>query len=82
MSDRPLSSPATAKSSDPSLAAFVLNARQEPSAAVIATGVCCARVGGRGYALPPSNKYPYTASLQMEGHGPGDAGVACHVHMI
>ena len=45
-SDRPLSSPATAKSSDPSLAAFVLNARQGPSAAVIATGVRRARVGG------------------------------------
>lgn len=27
-----------------------------------------ARIGGSGYTLPPSKRYPYMASLQMEGH--------------
>jgi len=31
------------------------------------------RIGGRGYALPPTKRHPYMVSLQLEGHfGPDD----------
>ena len=37
--------------------------------------------GGGSYALPPAARYPYMASLQLEGHAGPDGGGAFDVHM-
>jgi len=46
------------------------DAKQDTSDPTLATNLrSFTRMGGIGYALPPTNRYPYMASLQLEGHG-------------